>query len=89
MTKMDNSFVGYIALLGQLASFYKGWVGDHCRDHSIFIMTYMDSRGWGEPTPPIYIYMSIIIYINILAKQPPSAPIWENDAFGGVSAQKI
>ena len=50
---MANSLVGYIALLRQFASFYKGWVGDHCRDRSIFIMTYMDSRGWGEPTPPI------------------------------------
>ena len=86
---MANSLVGYIALLRQLASFCKGWVGDHCRDRSICIMAYIDSRGWGEPTPPIYIYMSIIIYINILAKQPPSAPIWETDAFGGVSAQKI
>ena len=35
----------------------QSWVGDHCRDRSIYIMAYMDSRG----------------YINyyVLAKQPP------------------
>ena len=60
MTKMTNSLVGYIALLRQLASFCKGWVGDHCRDRSIHFMAYMASRGWGKPTPPIYIH----IYIN-------------------------
>ena len=63
MTKMANSLVGYIALLRQLASFCKGWVGDHCRDRSICIMAYMDSRGWGEPIPPIYIYQLSYVYI--------------------------
>ena len=53
---MANSTVGYIALLRQLASFCKGWVSDHCRDRSICILAYMDSRGWGAPTPPIYMY---------------------------------
>ena len=56
MTKMANSTMGYIALTRQLASFCKGRVGDNCRDRSIFIMACMDSRGWGAPTPPIYIY---------------------------------
>ena len=28
MTKMANFIVEYLALLRQLASFYKGWVGD-------------------------------------------------------------
>ena len=53
---MANSSVGYIVLLRQLASFCKGWVGDHCRDRSICIMTHMDSKRWGEPIPLIYIY---------------------------------
>ena len=63
MTKMNNYLVGYIALLWQLAYFCKGWVGDHGRHHSICIMAYTDCRWWGEPTPPIYIYISIIMYI--------------------------
>ena len=61
---MANSLVGYIALLRQLVTFCKGWVGDHYRDRSICIMEYMDSREWGEPTLPIYI--STIIYIYSL-----------------------
>ena len=65
----DDENANYIALLQQLASFYKGWVGDHCRDRSICILAYMDSRGWGSPTPPIY--------INIYTRERP--------AFGGVS----
>ena len=55
MTKMANCLVGYIALLRQLASFCKGWVGDQCRDCSMCIMIYMDSRDWGKLTPPIYV----------------------------------
>ena len=35
MTKMVNSLVEYIALLRQLASFRKGWVGDRYRNRSI------------------------------------------------------
>ena len=35
MTKMANSLVEYIALLRQLVSFCKGWVGDRCCDFSI------------------------------------------------------
>ena len=63
MKKMANSPVGYIALLRQLASFCKGWVGDHCCDRSIYIMAYMDLRGWSESTPPIYIYVNYYICI--------------------------
>ena len=62
---MANSLVGCKALLRQLPSFCKGWVGDHCRDHSICIMAYMDSRGWGELTPPIYIYVYQLSYTFI------------------------
>ena len=50
MNKMANSPVGYIALLWQLSSFCKGWVGGHCRNRPICIMAHMDSGGWGEPT---------------------------------------
>ena len=63
---MANSPVGNIALLRQLASFCKGWVGDHCRDRSISIMAYMDLRGLGELTPPIYIYVNYYMYIYSL-----------------------
>ena len=80
---MANSLLGYIALLPQLASFCKGWVDDQCRDHSICIMAYMDSRGSSEPTPPTYIYISIIIYIYIVYKiytqvdlAPPKQNFW-------------
>ena len=59
MMKMANSTVGYIALLRQLTSVCKGWISDHCRDRSICILAYMDSRGWGAPTPPIYTYKYI------------------------------
>ena len=62
MMKMTNSLVGYIALLRQLASFCKGWVGDQCRDRSICIMACTDSRGSDEPTPPVYIYQLSYIY---------------------------
>ena len=66
MTKMANSSVGYIALLPQLASFCKGWVGDHCRDRSISIM------GWAHPTY-IYIckFLCIYIYFTRCSIWPP------------------
>ena len=60
---MANSLVGYIALLRQLASFCKGCVSYDCRDRSICIMEYMDSREWGEPT--LTVYISTIIYVHI------------------------
>ena len=75
MTKMANSFMGYIALLRQLASFCKGWVGDHCRNRSICSMAYMYSRGWGEPTPPIYIYIVYTIY-TLLDLATPKQNFW-------------
>ena len=65
---MANSPVGYIALLRQLASFCTGWVSDHCRDLSISNMAYMDSRGWGAPTPPVYVnYIYIYSLYNLHA----------------------
>ena len=76
---MANSLVGYIhiALLRQLASFCKGWIGNHCRDRSISIMAYMDSRGWGEPTPPIYIYTHTVYTIyTLLDLAPPKQNFW-------------
>ena len=69
MTKMAKSLMGYIAHLRQLASFCKGWVGDHCRNHSICIIAYMDSRG---PTPPIYMYIYIVYTIYTLLDLAPS-----------------
>ena len=36
---------------GNWPPFCKGLVGDHCRDCSTCILAYMDSRGWGAPTP--------------------------------------
>ena len=78
---MANSLVGYIALLRQLVTFCKGWVGDHYRDRSICIMEYMDSRKWGEPTLPIYIITIISIYIvytifTLLDLAPPKQNFW-------------
>ena len=94
MTKMDNSLVGYIALLSARL-LCKGWVGDHFCDCSICIMAYMDSRGWDEPTPPIYIYMSIIIYIvftiyTLLDLAPPKQNFWLRQCSqGGQTAQHL
>ena len=59
---MTNSTVGYIALLRQLASFCNGCVGDPCHDRSICIIAYMDLRGWGASTPPIYINYIYIVH---------------------------
>ena len=67
MTKMANSLVGYIALLRQLSSFCKDWVGDH----SISIMASMNLRGWGAPAPRIYMYIYIVLTIYTLLDLAP------------------
>ena len=92
MTKIVNSLVGYIALLRELVSFCKGWVGDHCHDRSICIMTYMDSKGWGEPPPPIYICQLLYIYIyniyticTLLDLAPPKQNFWLRQCHNVVS----
>ena len=48
-----STHVGYVALLRQLVTFFKGWAGDHYCDRS---------REWAEPTLPIYIYQLLYIY---------------------------
>ena len=70
---MANSLVGYITLLRQLPFFCKGWVGDHCRNRSICSRAYMYSRGWGEPTPPIYIVYTIYTLLDLA---PPKQNFW-------------
>ena len=66
----SSSLVGYIALLWQLASFCKGWVGDHCRDHSKCIIAYMDSKRVGC-THPIYIYIYSLYILDAARFGPP------------------
>ena len=65
MRKMANSLVGYIALLRSSPSFAEVGSAITAAIARCSIMAYMDSRGWGEPTPPIHISIIIYIYIHI------------------------